>query len=85
MFETPFPEVDQPAYTLYDLSLIYTPVSERWRLGLHGRNLGDEQYRTGAYTFAYSPSAPSTLVFGDSVIGFYGPPRTVSLSLDISF
>lgn len=85
MFETPFPELDQSAYQLFDLSLIFTPMSERWRLGLHGRNLTDERYRTGGYNFAYSSAAPSTLVFGDSVIGFYGPPRTVSLSLDISF
>ena len=85
MFETPFPEVDQPAYELYDLSLIYTPPGDRWRVGLHGRNLTDERYRTGAYTFAYTPAAPSTVVFGDSVIGFYGPPRTISLSLDVRF
>jgi iron complex outermembrane receptor protein len=85
MFETPFPQVDQEAYQLYDVSLVYTSADERWKVGLHGRNLSDERYRTGAYTFAFDPAAPSTIIFGDSVIGFYGPPRTVSLTLDYSF
>lgn len=85
MFETPFPQVDQKAYELYDLSLVYTSNNERWRVGLHGRNLTDERYRTGAYTFAFDPAAPSTIIFGDSVIGFYGPPRTVSVALDYRF
>lgn len=85
MFETPFADVDQPAYELYDLNIVWTAANERWRVGLHGRNLTDERYRTGAYTFAFDPAAPSTLVFGDSVIGFYGPPRTVSLTVGYRF
>lgn len=85
MFETPFPEIDQPAYELYDLNLVWSSPDARWKVGLHGRNLTDERYRTGGYTFAYTPSAPSTVIYGDSVIGFYGPPRSVSLTLDYSF
>jgi iron complex outermembrane recepter protein len=85
MFETPFPEVDQKAYELYDLSVVYTSSDEHWRVGLHGRNLTDERYRTGAYTFAYVPAAPGTIIYGDSVIGFYGPPRTYSVSVDYRF
>jgi iron complex outermembrane receptor protein len=85
MFETPFPQVDQKAYELYDVSLVYTSEDERFRVGLHGRNLTDKRYRTGAYTFAFDPAAPSTLIFGDSVIGFYGPPRTVTATLDVRF
>ncbi len=82
MFETPFPQVDQPAYELVDLNLTYTSSDQRWSVGLHGRNLTDERYRTGAYTFAFDPATPSSLIFGDSVIGFYGPPRTVTLTVD---
>lgn len=85
MFETSFADVDQPAYELYDLSAVYSSPDARWKVGLHGRNLTDERYRTGAYTFAFVPASPSTIIFGDSVIGFYGPPRTVSLTLDYSF
>ena len=74
MFETPVPAIDQKGYQLYDVSLVWTSASQHWRLGLYGRNLGDKRYRTGGYNF------PGTL-YGDSVIGFYGPPRTVFASL----
>ncbi len=78
MFETPAPEIDQPGYELYDLSLVWTSASNAWRVGLHGRNLTDERYRTGGYYF-------NSLAFGDSVIGFYGPPRTVFASLEYRY
>jgi iron complex outermembrane receptor protein len=83
MFEVPFPEIDQPAYELYDLSAVFTSANDRWRVGLHGRNLTDERYRTGGYNFAFT--SPATLIFGDSVIGFYGPPRTVTVTVDYRF
>lgn len=74
MFETPVPAIDQDAFELYDLSAVWTSPSEHWRLGLYGRNLTDERYRTGGYNF---PGA----LYGDSVIAFYGPPRTVFASI----
>ena len=85
MFETPFPDVDQPGYELYDVGVLWMPADTRWHVALHGRNMTDERYRTGAYTFAYVPAVPSTLIFGDSVIGFYGPPRTFTLSVEYDF
>ncbi|WP_262690224.1 TonB-dependent receptor [Kordiimonas aestuarii] len=78
MFETPVPAIDQPAYELFDASIVWTSASDRWRVGLHGRNLGNERYRTGAYNFP-------GLAFGDSVIGFYGPPRTVFASIEYRY
>lgn len=85
MFEIPFPQVDQPGYELYDAGVIWTPADSPWRVSLHGRNLTDERVRTGAYTFAYDPAAPATVVYGDSVIGFYAPPRTFTLSVEYAF
>ncbi|MDP1988189.1 TonB-dependent receptor, partial [Phenylobacterium sp.] len=41
MFEIPS-RLDQGAYWLYDASLVWTSESERYRVGLHGKNLGDE-------------------------------------------
>lgn len=78
MFEIPVPAIDQPAYELFDASIVWTSANDKWRVGLHGRNLGNERYRTGAYNFP-------GLAFGDSVIGFYGPPRTVFASIEYRY
>jgi iron complex outermembrane receptor protein len=73
MFEIPLPALDQKAYTLVNASLVWTSPDDKWSLGLHGQNLTDEKYRVGAYNF---PGA----TFGNVVSGFYGPPRTVTLT-----
>ncbi|MGX8271088.1 TonB-dependent receptor [Brevundimonas diminuta] len=78
MFETPIPLLDQESYWLYDATLMWTSPDARYRVSLAGRNLGDERYRAGGYNF---PGA----ITGDSVIGFYGPPRTVTLSVTARF
>jgi iron complex outermembrane receptor protein len=74
LFEIPIPLLDQSGYTLYDASLVWSSNDERMTVGLYGRNLGDQRYRVGGYNF---PGA----VTGNSVNGFYGPPRTVSLTV----
>jgi iron complex outermembrane receptor protein len=73
LFEIPIPLLDQSGYTLYDASLVWSSNDGRLTAGLHGKNLGDERYRVGGYNF---PGA----VTGNSVNGFYGPPRTVTLT-----
>ncbi|MGQ0533946.1 MAG: TonB-dependent receptor [Caulobacteraceae bacterium] len=78
MFELATPLIDQEAYTLYNASVTWTSESDRFRLGLHALNLGDEEYRVGGYNF---PGA----LFGNSIIGFYGPPRTVTASVEVRF
>ena len=78
MFEFATPMLDQPSYWLYDSSLVWTSESERYRLGLHGKNLGDEEYRVGGYNF----NSPLT---GNALIGFYGPPRTWTATFEVSF
>ncbi|MDO9587642.1 MAG: TonB-dependent receptor [Brevundimonas sp.] len=78
MFEFPNPILDQQAYTLVDLSIVWTDPSDRYTLGLYGKNLTDEEYRVGGYNF---PGA----LFDNSIIGYYGPPRTVTASLKINF
>ncbi len=70
-FEIPDPLVDQPSYTLFDASVEWNSDSNRFTLGLYGRNLGDEEYIVANYNF---PTIDS------SVIGFYGAPRTWTLS-----
>ena len=78
MFEFANPILDQDAYTLYNASVVWTSESERFRLGLHGLNLSDEEYRVGGYNF---PGA----TFGNSIIGFYGPPQTFTASVEVRF
>ena len=77
-FEFPNPVLDQEAYSLVDLSIVWTDPSDRYTVGLFGKNLTDEEYRVGAYTF---PGA----TFNNSLIGYYGPPQTVTASLQVKF
>lgn len=78
MFEFPNPILDQQAYTLVDLAIVWTDPSDRYTLGLYGKNLTDEEYRVGGYNF---PGA----LFDNSIIGYYGPPQTVTASLQVKF
>ena len=78
LFETPIPALDQSAYQLVDLSLVWTSADDHWRVGLHARNLFDERYKTGGYNFPVP-------TFGNSVISFYGPPRQVKLAAEYRF
>ncbi|MDB5460290.1 MAG: TonB-dependent receptor [Caulobacteraceae bacterium] len=77
-FETATPLIDQPAYWLYDVDLVWTSASGRYQAGLHGKNLGDQRYKIGGYTF---PGA----TFANSIDAFYGAPRTVTVSLAAKF
>ena len=75
-FEVPNPLTDQDSFSLIDLSAVWTSGDGKYQLGLHGRNLGDEEYIAAAYDFATVAS---------SVIGFYGPPRTVTGTFTVNF
>ena len=77
MFEAASP-LDQEGYWLVDANLSWTTGDGRYTIGLHGKNLTDETYRTGGYFF---PGA--AVPFGNSITAFYGPPLTVSVSLDV--
>lgn len=77
-FEFANPVLDQQAYTLVDLSIVWTDPTDRFTVGLYGKNLTDEEYRVGGYNF---PGA----LFDNSVIGYYGPPQTFTGALQIKF
>ncbi len=74
LFDIPDPVLDQDGYALVDLSATWTDPSEKWEIGVFGRNLTDEEYRVGAYNF---PGA----TYNNSVSAFYGPPRTITARL----
>ena len=77
-FEVPNALLDEDGYTLIDAAVVWTTRDERFQLSLTGRNLTDARYRIGGYNF---PGA----LFGNSIIGFYGPPRTFTLSGEVRF
>ncbi len=77
-FEFPNPVLDQDAFALVDLSVVWTDPSRTWTVGVYGKNLTDEEYRVGGYNFAGA-------AYNDSLIGYYGPPRTVTASLQYKF
>jgi iron complex outermembrane receptor protein len=78
MFELATPALDQDGYFLVEASLNWTSAGGRYRIGVNGRNLTDARYRVGGYNF---PGAFT----GNSIIGYYGPPRTVSGTLEVRF
>ncbi|OAN65954.1 TonB-dependent receptor [Sphingomonas sp. TDK1] len=77
MFEYASP-LDQDGYALVEASLNWTSAGGRYRIGVAGRNLTDERYRVGGY---YFPGA----LYGNSIIGYYGPPRTVTGTFELRF
>jgi iron complex outermembrane receptor protein len=77
-FEFPDPLLDQKAYTLFDLSIVWEDDDGKWRAGVHGKNLGDEEYKVAGYPFP-------TLGLEGNVTAFYGNPRTVTATVEYRF
>ena len=77
-FEFANPLLDEDGYTLVDLNAVWTAPSGNWSLSLAGRNLTDETYRIGGYNF---PGA----LFDNSIIAFYGPPRTYTATISFRY
>lgn len=77
-FKTPTPLLDQEAYTLWDLSFVWEDDDGRWRAGLHGKNLTDEEYKVAGY---YFPS----LGLESSITAFYGNPTTWTATVEYNF
>jgi len=76
-FEAPIPEFDQRGFTLWDMSVIWSPANERWRLGLYGKNLTDERYTVAGLNI--------TLGLEDNYTLYYGNPRQYWLELQYRF
>jgi iron complex outermembrane receptor protein len=77
-FEFPNELLDQGSFSLYDLSLVWEDDDGRWRVGLHGKNLSDEEYKVAGYNFP-------ALGLEGNVTAFYGPPRTVTGTVEYLF
>ena len=66
----------QDAYTLVDAGITWTSSDHHIQVGLVGRNLTDKRYIVAGYPFGS---------FFNTVTAFYGDPRTVKLSVSLSF
>ena len=92
-FEIPNPYLDQKGYALWDASIVYTAPSDRWTLGVYGKNLANKRYKTSGYTFlAADPvtgalTQPLTSALGTegTLTAYYGNPRQVFATLGVKF
>ena len=77
LYDTPS-VIDQGGYTIVDANIIWTAPSGAWSLSLKGANLTDERYRIGGYNL-------NGALYGNSVVGFYGAPRTFLSTISAHF
>jgi iron complex outermembrane receptor protein len=84
-FEVANEFIDQEAYSLYNASITWLSSDDAWLVGLHGKNLGDEEYRTAGYCFGASAGCPSALGIEDNTTVFFAPPRTWTATVEYRF
>ncbi len=80
--------IQQDAYGMVNLSVNWESVEGNWYGGIHAKNLTDEEYLVGGYDFvtrnedgSYGPG-----LGGDTtLIGYYGDPMTVQLTVGYRF
>lgn len=78
------PIVDQQSHSIKNASIVWTANNDRWRVGLHGRNLGDEDVKTAGYCLG-SGGCLTRLGLEDNTTIFYGPPRTWTAVVEYRF
>ena len=88
-FEVPNEFLDQEGYALVDASVAYTAPGGRWSLGVYGKNLFDEEYKTSGYTFVNiapnSGAVTSALGREGTLTAFYGNPRQVFVTATFKY
>ncbi|WJG08038.1 TonB-dependent receptor [Aliiglaciecola sp. LCG003] len=85
--------LNQDGYGLLNLSAVWYSDDGNWNAGLHIKNLTDEEYLVGGYQFVTpNPDAPNDIsqytpgLGGDNtLIGYYGDPRTIHLTVGYNF
>ncbi|MGO4892644.1 TonB-dependent receptor [Flavobacterium sp. W21_SRS_FM6] len=80
--------LQEKGYGMLNMSVSWQHEEGHWYASLHGKNLTDKEYLVGGYNFVgdngdgtYSPG----LGGDNTLIGYYGDPRTVSLTLGYRF
>ncbi|EKE68115.1 hypothetical protein B3C1_17502 [Gallaecimonas xiamenensis 3-C-1] len=87
IFEVPS-MLDFGSVTLWNASIAW--YKDNWEVQLTGRNLTDKEYRLAGYNFAAVRDSNGNVTgpgLGgeDTIVGYYGDPRTVSLSVGYRF
>ena len=97
-YEVPNPLIDQKGYALWHANINYTSADDRWKIGLHAKNILDKEYRTSGYSFLQADPLTGALLvdpdtgryipqFGQEgiLVANYGPPRQVFVSFEYNF
>ncbi|GHE95872.1 TonB-dependent receptor [Thalassotalea profundi] len=78
----------QDGYGLANVSVKWYSTEGNWSASLHVKNLTDEEYMIGGYQFV-APQADGSYLPGlggdNTLIGYFGDPRTVSLTVGYQF
>lgn len=78
----------QDGYGITNLSVNWYSNEGNWTAGLHVKNLADEEYMIGGYQFV-APLGDGNYAPGlggdNTLIAYYGDPRTVSLTIGYQF
>lgn len=81
--------LSQDGYGLLNMSLNWFSNDDQWQVGLHVKNLTDEEYLVGNYTFVTIDQNTGDYVPGlggdNTLIGYYGDPKTISLTVGYQF
>jgi iron complex outermembrane receptor protein len=83
-FELPTPVLDQEAHDILNASVVWVNEGNTLKVGVHGKNLTDEDVRTSGYCFG-SGGCPSTLGLEDNTTVFYAAPRTFTATVEYQF
>ena len=83
-FETPNRFLDQPAFALWDASIVWTTEDGKYQFGVHAKNITDERYIVAGYNFVNANLQP-TLGQAGTLTGFYGDPATVTAQFSYNF
>lgn len=80
----------QDGYGILNLGVNWYSANGKWNVGLHAKNLTDEEFLVGNYAFlSADPNNPGQYLPGlggdTTLIGYYGEPRTVSLTVGYRF
>lgn len=80
--------LSQDGYGLVNLSVTWESPEGNWYGGLHLKNITDEEYLVGGYTFVGKDDSGNFTQgtgFDKTLIGYYGDPQTAHLNIGYRF